>query len=56
MDKKSPTLRSQAHCQVAQKTHRQILNLSISLPAPTRKKTPSCQQQLYAIAAAPASV
>ena len=35
-------LRSHTHCQVAQKAHRQNLNLSISMPAPPHqdKKRP----------------
>lgn len=41
-------LHSQAHCQVAQKTHRQNLNLSISLPAPTQKKRPAANKKYNA--------
>jgi len=35
---KQPHLRSQAHCQVAQKAYRTDVNLSISLSSLTRKR------------------
>lgn len=47
---KQPHLRSQAHCQVAQKAHRTVLNLSISLPAlPAEKKRPVANKRSYCI-------
>jgi len=50
MTDKNPTLRIQAHCQVARKAHRQDQNLSISLPAlPHRQKCPVANKRSYCI-------